>query len=263
MPYGDYLTPSQSAIFIGEYHVDDAYSVEWSYKDSRSPLYNYFDDEVVTSSLGKKIVVGTLAINFRYPGYLSFAISEARGKQIESQDLKRSSESKNEFLAYYLDKMRSGTAAERMKLLLEAAIAGPQAMQTMSAIAYASQDKIVNIQDKSVPFKDVFDAQKPGLDVMPIDIWTHFGDLDQPHVAQKIEGVVFVGESQQIQAGASPSGGLSASGINILEVYSFWAKRVVKYKFNQATKPLFIDGSQKKPVTARPGRVIHNNPVDF
>lgn len=250
MAYGDYLTPSQSAIFIGEYHIDDAYSVEWSYKDSRSPLYNYFDDEVVTSSLGKKIVVGTLSINFRYPGYLSYAINEAKGKYLEGEALKEASESKNEFLAYYFDQMRKGSVSDRMRLLLEAAIAGPQAMQTMSRLAEASQLSLSKLNDKSIAFKDIFDAQKPSLDVNPIDIWTHFGDLDKPHVAQKIEGVVFVGESQQVQAGASPSGGLSASGINILEVYSFWAKKVVKYKFNSSKKPFNNEAVQR----ASPGR---------
>lgn len=234
MPYGQYATPSQSSIYIGEFHVDDCYSVEWSYRDNRNPLYNYFDDEVVTTSLGKKIVVGSLSINFRYPGYLSYAINNARG-QSTVDDIKTLTENGKSFVETYLTEMRKGTAAERMKLLIGAAVIGPQALNKMSALAYLSQQgpaRVATHGKDTSKFPDVFDTQNPDLDVIPVDIWTHFGELDEPHVAQKIEGTVFVGESQQIQAGATAAGGLSASGINVLEVYSFWAKRVTKYRIN-------------------------------
>lgn len=246
MTYGEYLTPSQSAIFIGPYHVDDAYSVEWSYKDSRAPLYNYFQDEVITSSLGKKIVVGTLAINYRFPGYLPFAIGNVHDRANDAE-LGLAKANGSAYVDYYLDQMKKSDASARMRMLLEAAIVGPLAMQRMSALTYLSQTDANYATGSNTKFPDVFAVQKPDLDVIPVDIWTHFGDLDRPHVAQKIEGVVFVGESQQIQAGASPAGGLSASGVNILEVYSFWAKKVEKFRFDpeepntqakQRTRPL-------------------------
>jgi hypothetical protein len=237
--YGNYITPSQSAIYIGEYHVDDCYSIEWNYRDNRNPLYSYFNDEVVSTSLGKKIVVGSLSINYRYPGYLPWAIKEARSISLSgSIDVKQIHQDGRNFVDTYLTEMKNGTAAERMKLLLAAAIVGPKALNRMSALAYLSQQGLslgLRGVDSQQEFPDVFDIQNPDLDVVPVDIWTHFGDIDETHVAEKIEGAVFIGESRQVQAGASASGGLSASGINLLEVYSFWAKKVTKFRFEGGT----------------------------
>lgn len=235
MAYGNYITPSQSGIYIGEFHVDDCYAVEWQYRDNRVPVYNYFQEEVATTSLGKKIVTGSIAINFRYPGYLAYAIDKAKSSASSANQIKALTEQGKSFVDTYLTEMRKGSASDRMKLLLAAAIVGPRALDKMSALAYLSQlgpASAAQGGDASHKFPDVFDVQKPGLDVIPIDIWTHFGEIDQSHVAQQIEGVVFVGESQQIQAGAGASGGLSASGINVLEVYSFWAKSVSQYRMS-------------------------------
>jgi len=232
MAYGNYITPSQTSIYLGALHVDDAYSIDWQYRNSRTPMYNYFQEEVANAALGKKLVTGTISINFRYPGYLEYAVEKARNGVSSSEGAKRYiaglTQNGKAATDTYLNEMRDGTASSRMTLLLQAAIAGPASLARMSALAQMAQTTYQNSNQRFTEFQDMFDVQNPHLDVVPVDIWTHFGDIDEVHVAQRIEDVVFVGESQQVQAGASPSGGLSASGINILEVYSFWAKKVTK-----------------------------------
>lgn len=236
MAYGNYPTPSQTGIYVGEFHVDDAYSVEWKYRDNRTPMYSYFDQEVVNVAHGKKIVVGSIAINFRYPGYLPFAIKEARQKKYDADQIRNIQQEGHSYFDQYLDEMRTGDANERMRLLLQAAAIGPKALEKMSALAYISSLSGTPVEGaigRQIEFQDVFDVQDEGNGgIIPVDIRTHFGDIDEVHVAEIIEDVVFVGESQQIQAGATAAGGLSASGSNILQVYSFWARKVTKVRID-------------------------------
>lgn len=229
--YRQYVTPAQSAIYIGPYHVDDAYAVEWEHKDSNSPIYTYYKKNYVNTSLGKQIVVGSLAINFRYPGYLAYAVANARkaaaqGSSLAIQEFdKHSKASVNE----YLDKMRIGTADERLKLLIEAAADSEARLEVVSALAYLSGTAAATqLEGKgNTPFSEVFDVQNPwDVEVMPIDVWIHYGDLDEIHVADIIRGVMFTGKGKQIQAGVLTGGGLSASGNNLMELYSFYASEV-------------------------------------
>lgn len=235
MPIG-YPTPSQVGIYIGPYHVDDVYSIEYDFRDSRTPLYNYFNDIAVGSSSGKKIVVGVLAINFRYPGYLTYAIEQERKKSIDIDKISEISRDGETFVSNYVREMRTASADERIRLMLQAANIGAIALQKMSALSYLSQFGGQGFSLESgnkVGYDSVFDAQNiTGNQIKPVDIWVHYGDIDSDHIAEVLEDVVFTGERKQIQAGATSAGGLSSSGQNILEVYSFWAKKKSQYSID-------------------------------
>lgn len=234
MAYGNYPTPSQTGVYIGEFHVDDAYGIEYSYTNSRSPMYSYFKEEVVNATLGKKIVTGVLSINWRYPGYLQYAIREAREKHINPADIKQVTRDGKSWVSQYLDEMRDGNTDDRMRLMLQAAALGPVAMNKMSALAYYSRlgnksagAGVASIFPSHTYSEDIFDVQHDHThNVIPVDIWTHYGDIDEVHIAEVIQDVVFTGSRKQSQAGATTGGGMSSSGMNVIEVYSFWAKSV-------------------------------------
>ena len=74
MDINHYPTPAQTTVFIGGYHIDDAYGVHFEVQHPRVPLYSYNQSEFSQVADGKILVTGTLMINFRYPGYLAEAI---------------------------------------------------------------------------------------------------------------------------------------------------------------------------------------------
>lgn len=237
MSYGSYPTPSQVGIYIGPYHVDDAYSVEWQLTDTSSPMFTYFNKYWVNVAKGKQIISGNIGINFRYPGYLATAIRAARKRAEIPEDIIEKTKTKSGFIDNYLSEMRDGTASERLDLLIQAAEGGDEVLRKMSALAYAAQnfsDDFSSVGGKYMEnYVDVFEEQRQWNDkIVPVDIWTHYGNTNEIHIAEVLEDVVFTGKSKQNQAGASPSGGLSASGINIIEVYSFFAKDVRTVKIN-------------------------------
>lgn len=232
-----YPTPSQSAIYIGEYHIDDAYAVDWNSNDSNSPLYTYFKKTYVNVSLGKQLVTGSLAINFRYPGYLTYAVAEARKTFTTAQinEISQHTRDGKASLEFYLDTMRSGSTEDRLRLLMESAAQGAEQLDKMSALSFMAQSGGANIDQggATTRYLEVFDVQNPWeVETSPIDIWVHYGDLDQSHIADIIEDVMFTGKSKQIQAGVLSGGGISASGNNILELYSFYAKRVTQVQID-------------------------------
>jgi len=231
MSIGSYPTPAQAAIYIGQWHVDDAYSIDFNWRSTTEPLYDYRRPRFVNASIGKELVIGSLAVNFRYPGYLYTAIADTL-KTIPDTDFQAAAEgarSGSSFVEHYLDLMRKGDAQSRIALLMDAAAEGPNVLRKVSALAYYIENlnsEILPYNDK-VRYLDVFDAQFSGSGrVLPIDVWLHYGNLDEPHVARVIRNVVFTGKSEQAHAGAMAAGGLSASGINTLEVYSFFAQTV-------------------------------------
>ena len=74
MSLDNYPTPAQTSVFIGGFHVDDAYGIHFEVQHPRVPLYSYNQSEYTQVADGKILVTGTLMINFRYPGYLAEAI---------------------------------------------------------------------------------------------------------------------------------------------------------------------------------------------
>jgi hypothetical protein len=244
MAIGDYPTPAQAGIYIGEWHIDDAYSVDWNWRSTTSPLFDYRRPRMVNAAIGKELVVGSLSINFRYPGYLFHAISETLKnlpQDLAGPDIATAIEAARNgtsYVEHYLDVMRSGTIAERINLLMEAAVKGPTALRKVSALGYVAENLLKADSDSGGKrlYPDVFDAQYSGLGrVYPVDIWVHYGDLDEPHVAKLIKNVVFTTKGEQVHAGAMAAGGLSASGINVLELYSFFAQTVESYTMDPSS----------------------------
>lgn len=237
MPIGDYPTPAQAGIYIGQWHVDEAYSIDFNWRSTTGPLFDYRRPRMVNAAIGKELVIGSLAINFRYPGYLFHAIAETWKKlpdELAGPDISTALEGARNGTSYvenYLDVMRSGTIAERINLLLEAAAKGPTALRKVSALGYVAESLLAGGDARGkTQYPDVFDAQFEGTGrVLPIDVWIHYGDLDEPHLAKVIKNVVFTSKGEQLHAGAMAAGGLSASGINVLEVYSFFAETVESY----------------------------------
>src|SRR5262245_14214984 len=99
MAYGDYLSPSKAALYIDQWLVEDCYDVRWQVDDSTSPSFDYARREYQAISPGKVMVSGSLAITFRYPGYLTTAIDDVQSRTIESPDSVKNANELSEFVS--------------------------------------------------------------------------------------------------------------------------------------------------------------------
>jgi hypothetical protein len=237
MAYGDYLTPSHSAVYINEWHVEDCYDVRWQTEDTTSPSFDYMRREYQAISPGKVLVSGSLAINFRYPGYLTNALIDHSKKNAVGTpaELRFSKE-----LSSWISDMVQGTKADKFKLLVEAAAKGQTFLDRVAVASSAmlSLPPSGDFARRGTEVKLPYDYQNsdPLGQIKPIDIWIFYGDPQDQFVADKLSGVVFVGQSKTLSAGASTGGGVSSSGTPIMEIYPFFAKNVTQWEMDSFGK---------------------------
>jgi len=212
-----YYTPCNVGIYIGGYKVSDAFRVDWDARDSKTPLYGWADETYSAVTNGRKIVTGRLVINYRYPGYLSAAITEFRKNQtpinraeaINANDLFNQAREKN--------------SVERVKFLAQ-----------IAAKNYGDNrlgDFAKNFSGSSIDFGNGLTDY--GLEAYKVkstfDILVTYGDVEKEnHIETLLKDAYIVGQSQTISASATGGGDVSSSGSPIYEIYSFFAKEIVE-----------------------------------
>lgn len=220
-------TPSHIGVFLGNYLIDDIFSIEIESKETNTPAFGLYSKEWSTVIGGKSLVIGNFSINFRYPGYLNQAVLRAqentKDTDIEEQKLEQ------EYQRVFDEIMRTGDAEQRIQALT---MARARSKKEFSRAAEALDRIIKSMPASSKIIPDVFSTQFNNyIRNKPIDIWIHYGKLNEKHTAYCLEDVVFQGCAMEANAGANPSGGMSASGVGLLEIYSFIAKKKTGYLF--------------------------------
>lgn len=231
MPYGDYLTPSHAGVYIGHVLIDDCYDVRWGLQDSSSPIFGYSHPLYQAISPGKVLVSGSLAINFRFPGYLARAISEAQKLEPGPSSSPKEREQTQKLIEFARE-MTRGTRSDRIRLMAKAMREGMEFADKfagISAILMQSTQEL-NEQEVSYLLPGMLQRIDPTAPPSTIDIWVHYGDEDETFVADKLDGVLFLGQNKTLTAGASPAGGISSSGSPIFEIYPFVARQVTQWK---------------------------------
>ena len=213
----NYYTPCNVGIYIGGYKVSDAFRVDWDARDSKTPLYGWADETYSAVTNGRKIVTGRLVINYKYPGYLSAAITEfTKGQNPinEAEIVKANDE---------FDQLRGKSSEERVKFLAQLAAKnyGDNRLGTVTKDPFMGPNydpnNMANYSIEAYKQKNTF------------DILVTYGDiLKEEHIEVTLKDAYIVGQSQTISASATGGGDVSSSGSPIYEIYSFFAKEIVE-----------------------------------
>ena len=212
-----YYTPCNVGIYIGGYKLSEAFRVDWDARDSKTPLYGWADETYSAVTNGRKIVTGRLVINYKYPGYLSAAITEfTRGQNPinEAEIVKANDE---------FDQLRGKSSEERVKFLAQLAAKnyGDNALGSFaSSFSGSSIDFGNGLRDYGIETYKIKNT---------FDILVTYGDiLKEEHIEVTLKDAYIVGQSQTISASATGGGDVSSSGSPIYEIYSFFAKEIVE-----------------------------------
>ncbi|MDY0198882.1 MAG: hypothetical protein RBR68_13810 [Tenuifilaceae bacterium] len=96
----DYATASQAKIYSNGILIDEAYDLQYSYKESKEPIYGYnskyFDDMVG----GTVIIFGAFTVNYRHDGYLYSILNKSANTSLTSgeNNIKSNQQKYNDYL---------------------------------------------------------------------------------------------------------------------------------------------------------------------
>jgi hypothetical protein len=226
---GQYPTPSQSQLFIDDIWVDDAHQVDFKDENPRLPIYGYNKSEFIDVADGKVMVSGSVVINFRYPNYLGFAISEAlknrkvadaraRSSQVGDPRRLSSPELNRKEMRDVLHQMKATDATGRLKLLAESMERG-----TFHQISGLS--RVLFDRDLAELPGEELDPVRLTADIGGFRMVLTYGHVTGKSVVETIEECYITGRGKSLTASAG-GGGPSTSGSVIYEVYPFIARRV-------------------------------------
>lgn len=225
-PSTKYPSPAEVKVFINNNWIDDAYRVDYTVSNPRTPLYDYTSTFYKDVAEGHTIVHGQIVINFRFVGYLTKAIEDPkafRPESFQSRSLNKQS---------YPDPARNvDQSSELMRDLLE----GSDNEKISKLLGYkrlGALDQVKQVSDflfSDNPKGDL--TKQAGTDSTthrkrtPFNLEIRYGGQESLY-NKVIQDCYIVGESQVISAAAVAGGDMSASGMPIFEVYSFFGRRI-------------------------------------
>jgi hypothetical protein len=204
----DYPSPADVKLYIGGAWLDDAYRVDYNVSTSRTPLYDYTSKFFKDVAEGHTIIQGQLIINFRFPNYLKYAISNTLER--DPQVNKAMNES---FEIYQM--MTQGTPQKKLQNLLE--------LKKRGAIKPAKQ--VMAMVNGSTQIPDSTNLPISQSSMTSFDIRIGYGGDNAKHIAV-LKNCIITGEGQVISAAAIAGGDLSSSSLPIFEIYNFFAKKI-------------------------------------
>lgn len=67
----DYVTASQGRIFIGGVLIDECYDIQYTYQESKEPIYGYNSKHFDAVLPGQVVIYGNFTINYKHDSYLN------------------------------------------------------------------------------------------------------------------------------------------------------------------------------------------------
>lgn len=229
MKPGNYPTPAQVSIFLKEIWLDDAYRVEVRDENRQIPLYGYSESEFTAVAQGKRLVNGSLIINYRYPEYLRAAIDNHGKKRVEMD--------RTVALAHVL---REASIEDRISILELARQQGVgKEMGEVFADKYFPEVEVIDpnmTEEQKDRLAEAYYNKNPSVSHLPssmrvdpdeeISIKVMFDTPNRAKYYTIIEGVHLVGRAMTIRNSAQGGGDASSSGQNLYELYTFFARRI-------------------------------------
>jgi hypothetical protein len=96
----DYVTASQGRIFIGGVLVDECFDIQYSYQESKEPIYGYNSKHFDKLIKGQVIIYGNFTINYKHDSYLKKVFQTIKANESFYAALERRTEDtevKNEY----------------------------------------------------------------------------------------------------------------------------------------------------------------------
>jgi hypothetical protein len=233
-----YPTPSTTRYFIQGVEIDDIFRVDFRRNVQHQPIYGYNSKQYGFIAEGKELVMGSIIINFRYPGYLrNIVLRQLQGKERMQEEFgsKFSTENaiSNASLQMTLDDVdMQGSTTDKMAILANRMT---EALRTQRV---ATNNDIVK------KLKDVFEQkfysttrvdEPTALEsplsthrAYPFDLSVqygfHHGNAIPYH--RVFRDCVLTGESETVSAAAGAGNDMSSSAQPILETYQFFARTI-------------------------------------
>lgn len=224
-----YYSPSQVKILIGDYVVDDAISIQWNVQDQRIPIYGYNDRKYRTTVAGRSIVQGMLEINFRFFGYLTWAMQQIKEdadilETASDVALVKHLNNKDESLKTFKNYAGLEEKASHIANSFADSLKAKTKNRSSAFVPGAYFDKLKDLhwkRESQVAF------QRPGELDTSCNIIVQYGNVineTNPLTSLLIRDVQFVGQSTAISAEV-PDGGMP-----VREAYPFLARSVESYQ---------------------------------
>lgn len=231
-----YYASNDALIMIGDIFVDQAVSIAYSYRRSSIPIYSYNKDTYSKVAKGKKLVQGSLVVNYVSDDYISTILEEAGNKlqekkglisfekilNFKEQRLQELAKAKPPSGLLYSMNSSTKTAADLAKQ-----IAGNPRMrrELLDDLKRREQARIKAIQNglEGKPFNSDVSSRTTTvshlLGITPVNILVTHGNINDPNnpVYRIIKEVTFLGVEHQ----TAPVGAVQT------ETYSFMAKEVI------------------------------------
>lgn len=206
---GDYPTPAQVSVFVDDIWVDDAIRIDFKDEAEKHPLYGYRDRRPAAFADGRSFVAGSICINFRFPGYLYFAIVERAGEKAAHPDGE----------VEFMNRILEASVEDRIRLLDEAVKTradhevGRQMREAFGAYSESDRGRTIpNLLDRV--------ARES------VNFVLHFDDPDTSIYALSIKGVRFTGRNMAVNNMVNSAADMSASGAPLIETYTFVAETI-------------------------------------
>lgn len=213
---GNYPSPSNVKIYIGDVYLDDAFRVDWQAQNPKTPMYSWADSNFRTVAQGREIVTGRLIINYRFPGYLISAIEgRTGGEPIYYNDIKNA-------VARNVEAMATATTEDRIEALMSANTKNDDGQDLEMLQAALKSINSPNLSTSTLNKKPAYQAGAGN----PFHIRISYGDPNGFNIVKILEDCHITGESQTISGAATGGGDMSSSGSPIFEVYSFFCRKV-------------------------------------
>lgn len=264
MQPGQYPTSGDVRVLINGKIVDDSLRISYEEQNRKTPLWGYHQKYTGAVADGKVIITGTLAIHFRFPGYLMYAIKTA-------MDAERLAEANRKLIAEgttnpaagtvgsatntppadyetkggaglisvanTIQRLRRMSPSQRAQAILESGSQFNRYSDLLTAMfaerAQGSDEKVGNPVTES---PSAFTGVEGGFDIDIVYAKTDTpGTLGSFYAREKLVGVHLTGSRKVINAGLG-GGDLGGSGQSLVEVYPFLAKKVVRYSLHESDR---------------------------
>jgi hypothetical protein len=218
-PLSSYPSPAEVKVFIGNQWVDDIYRIDYSISEPKTPLYDYTSKYFKDVAGGHTIVQGTIIINYRFPGYLQYAIKQ-KGLLIDPEVLRDLNNAADMFR-----EMAEGDSSTKVKkLLMYKKLGAMSNAKNVADVLYGEWTNGTSGWSENNGLR-VSGVAATHENLPPFSVEVRYGGTEGLST-KIIEDCHLIGESQTISAAAIAGGDMSSSGMPIFELYTFFAKKV-------------------------------------
>lgn len=139
MPDGNsnlrYVNASNGKIYIGGILIDDIYDIQYSYRESKEPIYGYNSKHYDAIVPGNVIVHGSFSINYRHDSYITKVLEKVKGSAIvtDSARIQNAHDYQLQYRKLLSDYKAIDSKIKQAKIDKETATSGIQTLEILNS----------------------------------------------------------------------------------------------------------------------------------